>query len=400
MKYAMFSVIGTAFLAAMPLFGQGPTKDLRKPRERVINVRAVAFSTDGQLLAACCGEPKDVGEVVVWDARTHKMRWSHRIERGMPSVAFAPDGKTLAVGSFSETCYLFDAGSGKLLTKLPGHGESARSVAFSFDGQTLAVGSYDQTIRLWDWRTGKTTRMLEGQGDKVYSLAYFPDGKRLASGGSMGSVCIWDETGKLLHKKDEGATPLAFDPHGQWLATAGNDSTVTLRSIADFSKVLAHYDRIFAYQVLVIHPSSKFFAASSGDRSVAIYRIDLAPPTPADEKRVRELMAQWDNDDHALRENASQELRKMGHVAKALLTTAAKEAKAAEVRIRARDLLQSLETLQPITRLRGHEENVRCARFSPDGAVLATGGGDGAVLLWDAKTYQLRATIDWPVREP
>ncbi len=382
-------------------YGQEPSKDLRKAPERTINMRALVFSADGQQLAACCGEPKDKGEVVIWNAKTQKVNWVHKIDRGMSAVAFSPDGKTLAVGSFTENCILMDADTGKVQATLPGHGESARSLAFTPDGQILAVGSYDQTIRLWDWRARKVTQTLEGQNDKVYSLAFLRGGKILASGGSSSSACLWDAAdGKLLHRWERGASPLAFDPKGKWLATAGNDSTVTLRSIEDYEKKLALYDRIYAYSLLVIHPDATCFAAGNGSTNVIkIFPIDLQQATPADEKRARELMALWDKDSFEVREKASQDLAKMGHVAKPLLAKSAKDGVSAEVRIRARERLKLLGAPKSLAELRGHDENVTCAAFSPDGQILATGDRSGLVCLWDTSAYKLKGAMKWPASE-
>ncbi|NJO61887.1 MAG: hypothetical protein HC836_27690 [Richelia sp. RM2_1_2] len=66
------------------------------------------------------------------------------------SVAFSPDGKTLASGSLDNTIKLWDIGSSKLLTTLSAHQDSVYSVAFSPDGKTLASGSGDNTIKLWN----------------------------------------------------------------------------------------------------------------------------------------------------------------------------------------------------------------------------------------------------------
>ena len=78
------------------------------------------------------------------------------------SVAWSPDGRSLASGSADNTIRLWDVASAKETARLEGHTGSVRSVAWSPDGRSLASGSADNTIRLWDVASAKETARLEG----------------------------------------------------------------------------------------------------------------------------------------------------------------------------------------------------------------------------------------------
>jgi WD40 repeat protein len=108
------------------------------------------------------------------------------------SVAFSPDSKTLASGSYDQTIRLWEVASGQSLRELKGHTGAVRSMAFSPDGKTLPSGSYDQTIRLWEVASGQSLPELKGHTGAVRSMAFSPDGKTLASGSEDQTIRLWD----------------------------------------------------------------------------------------------------------------------------------------------------------------------------------------------------------------
>ena len=136
------------------------------------------------------------------------------------NIAYSPDGNRLAVAS-SIGIWLYDTVTDQEVALLTGHRRSVYSIAFSPDGETLASGSSDDTIRLWDAVTGEHKETLTGHEGTVYSVAFSPDGRTLASGGSDRTISLWDAvTGKHKHTLTSlGIRSIAYSPDGRTLAS-------------------------------------------------------------------------------------------------------------------------------------------------------------------------------------
>ncbi|HMZ22027.1 MAG TPA: hypothetical protein PLD20_29105, partial [Blastocatellia bacterium] len=193
------------------------------------------------------------------------------------SVAYSPDGRTLASGSWDKTVRLWDVGSGKELRRLEGHVDAVSSVVFSPDGRTLASGSWDKTVRLWDVHSGKELRRLEGHTGRVLSVVYSPNGQMLASGSADKTLRLWNmDSGQELHKL-EGHLDIilsaAYSPNGQMLASGSADKTLRFWDVGSGQELRKLEGHTLFVSSLVFSPDGRTLASSSADKTVRLWDI-------------------------------------------------------------------------------------------------------------------------------
>ncbi|CAL9416002.1 hypothetical protein SUDANB21_01757 [Streptomyces sp. enrichment culture] len=203
-------------------------------------MRAVAFSSDGSLVAAS----DDRGNVGVWrtaDPRRPVAAWSAHT-RAVQSLAFRPGERGLLVtGSDDSTARLWrlpEHGSRHRpvrVREFAGHIDGVHTVAF-LDRDTLVTGGLDSRAVVWDHGSGRVLRRLPHR-HQVLGLAVAPDGT-LATTGWDHTVRLWPRPAKgkrprLLTGHTGGVITAAFNPSGTRLVTAGQDRTVRVWDTAD-----------------------------------------------------------------------------------------------------------------------------------------------------------------------
>ena len=192
-------------------------------------VWSVAFSPNGQTLASGSRDTT----IRLWNSNTGNLKRILREHTDeVLSVVFSPDGRTLASGSLDETIGLWNPNNGNLKRTLRGHRGGVSSVVFSPDGQTLASGSWDGTIGLWNPNNGNLKRTLRGHRGGVSSVVFSPDGQTLASGSIDQTIYLWNPNNGRHIKTLTGHTGeiprIMFSPDGRTLASGSRDQTVRL----------------------------------------------------------------------------------------------------------------------------------------------------------------------------
>ena len=339
---------------------------------------SVAFTPNGHTLAVGVGD----GTIRLWNVANpaHPRPFSPIATSSIAavdSVVFSPDGRTLASVDSDGTVQLWDvadpARPNSIGPSLVGSTASTDLVAFSRDGRTLASGESDGTVQLWDVADPARPRLLgqplAGGTAGIYSVAFSPGGHTLASSDGGGTIRLWDVAdparprllGQPLTSTTAGVGSVVFSPDGRTLASGDYGGSIRLWDVADPGR-----PRLLGQPLT---------GGTAGIYSVA-FSPDGRTLASGDSDGTVRL---WDIADPA-------HLSSLGPPLTGGTTGTYSVAFSPDGHTLASGDLDGTIRLWnlPRTVLTGIPVAISSVVFSPDGRTLASGESDGTVQLWDA----------------
>ncbi len=282
-KSVAFSPNGELFVSGAPnndaqIFVR-KTLTLSKSLKREFpgRVRSVAFSPDGKSLAS-----NDSYQIYFWDiesgARTKTLIGHNGLVK---SIVFSPNGKYLISGSEDGTARIWtlDGDSDAKIIReaeIIKQPDSINSVAISHDGENLALGNQNGMVLLWKRKTIAGTRVFSTEKSlPLEAVAFSPDGNYLAAGGWKSTIFIWETESKTLVKslEDPGANirALAFSPDGKYLASGSDDAKIMIWDMKEMALVETITNKESWIYALAFSPDSEVLASADGD--ITLWRM-------------------------------------------------------------------------------------------------------------------------------
>lgn len=347
----------------------------------------------------------DNGKIHLEDATTGKnIKTLQGRKDHIHQLVFSPDGNLLVSNISSDSLRIWDVNTGQQIATLIDDPKIFGILMFSKDGKTLVCQRKSRELMLWDVATKRHRCSLDIHLDGTISvLSFSEDSKRIIGASNIGEIRIWDSnTGDALltftTEHTEILTSLAYSPDGKHIAS-GHIHTIRLwNTLPPYQLSKRIYATIFP-QALVFSPEGN--TVIHADR----FRYHQTTRNGITKENVVNTLSVWNKSTgHILSEYPIESIKETKNNNKGsstsnlsmqsevifsqngyMLATANNIERATE-ETRFTVLLWDVPHGKIHHTLKGHTDRIKALAFTPNGKMLASGGDDGTIRLWDVST--------------
>ena len=290
--------------------------------------------------------------------------WTATISDHVIDLAWSPDGKYIAAASVLGPVTIFEGHRRGIIHAFKGHEFGTMSIAWRPDSKVLASAGQDGKIRLWDMASGEATHSLDGGAAWVEHLAWSGGKKPILASAAGRKLKLWNAVGELVREYPDHQSTIAglqWKPRARQLASIAYGG-VTLWDPQQ-SEAIRRLEWRGSSLVIAWSPDGKHIATGDQDSTVHFWIMATGEDLQMSGylTKVRELS--WDATSRYLATGGSQEVTVWNCSGPGPAGT------------------------RPLT-LSGHQDFLSVVRFQHRGKLLASGGADGRVYVW-----QLRGRI-------
>jgi len=391
--------------------------------------RVLAFSPDGRSVVAARNMLSERGVFVlsVWDAQSGREVATmpddpaHVEHRGtISSLAFSPDGRTLATTSMDHSTRLWDFEKRVPLATIQGHLSEVFALAFAPDGQTIVSGAKDGDVKLWplpprrkgeplttarhpqafskDGRTLAATARFEpllvfintvtGETEKQFDLeirrrrptpfgpGVIPlsdDLRTMAQAGEDGTIRLWDTVTRqatTLKVADDWAEPVALSPDARTLITRGSDHALRRWDLQSGTNIVWPAEVFRA----IFSPDARLLATTGRGNGVQLWDAATLAPTVRIESEEQLAGLPFGGFGQSVAFSANGRILAIAYQDDAIR-------------------LWDTATGKLLGACIGHKQGVKSIAFAPDGKTLATSSDDSTVKFWNVASQQELLTV-------
>jgi WD40 repeat protein len=186
------------------------------------------FSPDGKWLATAAREPPNCA---VWDLATGRRRFSlSGLTNAVRAVAFSRDGQWLAAACDDGTARVWESEGGRSVATLQPHPREVTQVAFAKDPRWLLTVCADNRLRVWDVENRICVALLRGHRDKIRSAEFSNDGEEVLSASADRTFRRWrwatfEQMAVALTPHSDEVTAVRFSSDGDRVIASSGDGT-------------------------------------------------------------------------------------------------------------------------------------------------------------------------------